>query len=371
MTELLTAAQMKAIEAAVIASGEVTGLELMERAGRGVVEAIFEEWPEFRATSHRAVVLCGPGGNGGDGFVVARLLKEWGWEVEVLFWGDSSKSPSDAKEARTRWEALGKTHDYGKGGVPHWAFEYQEFPSRSLNDGLFVDAAFGAGLSRDTAKVARFFERFMHQRAILDLDDARRGLVGHIERPWKVVAIDQPSFLCADSGKWLSTYTDDLRYKAIEEPLCADLTVSFHRARPVHYLGIGPHHCGKVRIADLGLGQAQSASLPRSLTLADEAIGVQKLPALHKYSHGHALILSGPSGRGGAARLAARGALRIGAGVVTVGCPHEAIPENAARLDAVMLVPVHDGEELAGVLSDDRINALCLGPGMGTAEREA
>ena len=77
MTELLTAAQMRSLEAAAIASGEVTGLELMERAGRGVVEAVFEEWPELRATSHRAVVLCWPGNNGGDGFVVARLLKDW------------------------------------------------------------------------------------------------------------------------------------------------------------------------------------------------------------------------------------------------------------------------------------------------------
>ena len=84
MTELLTAAQMRAIEQAAIESGEVTGLELMERAGRGVVEAIFEEWPELAKTPHRAVILCGPGNNGGDGFVVARLLKEWGWEVEVF-----------------------------------------------------------------------------------------------------------------------------------------------------------------------------------------------------------------------------------------------------------------------------------------------
>ncbi|MBC7141672.1 MAG: bifunctional ADP-dependent NAD(P)H-hydrate dehydratase/NAD(P)H-hydrate epimerase, partial [Rhodobacteraceae bacterium] len=88
MTELLTAAQMRAIEAAAIASGEVTGLELMERAGRGVVEAIWEEWPELKAGSFRAVVLCGPGNNGGDGFVVARLLKEWGWEVEVFLYGE-------------------------------------------------------------------------------------------------------------------------------------------------------------------------------------------------------------------------------------------------------------------------------------------
>ena len=91
----------------------------------------------------------------------------------------------------------------------------------------------------------------------------------------------------------------------------------------------------------------------------------------HKYSHGHALILSGPSGRGGAARLSARGALRIGAGVVTVGCLEGALAENAARLDAVMLRAVADGDALALVLEDRRINALCLGPGMGLGAREA
>ncbi len=89
---------MRAIEQAAIDSGEVTGLELMKRAGQGVVDAIFEEWPDLKKTSHRAVVLCGPGNNGGDGFVVARLLKEWGWEVEVFLYGDADKLPSDAKK---------------------------------------------------------------------------------------------------------------------------------------------------------------------------------------------------------------------------------------------------------------------------------
>ncbi|MCP5075059.1 MAG: bifunctional ADP-dependent NAD(P)H-hydrate dehydratase/NAD(P)H-hydrate epimerase, partial [Rhodobacteraceae bacterium] len=103
MTELLTAAQMRAIETAAIESGEVTGLELMERAGRGVVEAVFEEWPELAKTSHRAVVLCGPGNNGGDGFVVARLLHDWGWEVEVFLYGDAAKLPPDARVNYVRW----------------------------------------------------------------------------------------------------------------------------------------------------------------------------------------------------------------------------------------------------------------------------
>ena len=113
MTELLTAAQMRAIEQAAIASGEVTGLELMERAGRGVVEAILEWRPELAKTAHRAVVLCGPGNNGGDGFVVARLLKDRGWEVEVFLYGDEAKLPPDAAENARLWREMGSiTHFY-------------------------------------------------------------------------------------------------------------------------------------------------------------------------------------------------------------------------------------------------------------------
>ena len=106
MSEVLTAAQMKAIEAAAIASGEVTGLELMERAGAGVVAAVLEEWPEMALTPQRAVVLCGPGNNGGDGFVVARLLRERGWEVEVFLYGDPSRLPPDAALI-PRWRRSG------------------------------------------------------------------------------------------------------------------------------------------------------------------------------------------------------------------------------------------------------------------------
>ncbi len=105
MTELLTAAQMRAIEQAAIKSGEVTGLALMERAGRGVVDAIFEEWPELAKAPHRAVVLCGPGNNGGDGFVVARRLRDQGWEVELLLYGDPARLPPDARTNLLRWVA--------------------------------------------------------------------------------------------------------------------------------------------------------------------------------------------------------------------------------------------------------------------------
>src|SRR6056297_3072578 len=108
MAELLTAAEMRAIEKTAIESGEVTGLALMEQAGRGVVDAILEEWPEFANGPHRAVVLCGPGNNGGDGFVIARRLRDKGWSVEVFLFGDAGKLPPDARKNRDLWVAMGE-----------------------------------------------------------------------------------------------------------------------------------------------------------------------------------------------------------------------------------------------------------------------
>lgn len=359
MTELLTAAQMRAIEQAAIASGEVTGLELMERAGKGVVEAIFEEWPELAATSHRAVVLCGPGNNGGDGFVVARLLKEWGWEVEVFLYGDPERLPPDARVNYERWVGMGEVRAWPRSD------DSPRMPYDPWACSLIVDAVFGTGLTRpilfDEANVGSMLPEW-------DLREEPG-------RP-RIVAVDVPSGLCADSGQTL----------AESDALWADLTVTFHSAKVGHFLGQGEAQSGKIKVASIGIERARVPSPSgrlRQLLIQDvrpvefvEAPVAEKLDKVdgfgrqtHKYSHGHALILSGPSGRGGAARLAARGALRIGAGVVTVGCPPEAIPENAARLDAVMLRGVADGLALEEALADPRINALCVGPGLGLYAR--
>lgn len=362
MTELLTAAQMRAIEAAAIASGAVTGLELMERAGRGVVEAIFAEWPELRAGSFRAVVLCGPGNNGGDGFVVARLLREWGWEVEVFLYGDPARMPADARVNYERWVGMGEVGELAESaeefGEKLNAF-YQRIFERPAD--LVVDAFFGTGLRRSLPHV-------LVDIATDFLDD--RHSIG--PRSFVLVAVDVPSGLCADSGRILGGET------ALREDGSwvgsADLTVTFHRPKLGHVLAGGSRFCGKLVVADIGLTQGHTVEA--GYAVVEGAGSVFPVPSLgklfeHKYSHGHAFILSGPSGRGGAARLAARGALRIGAGVVTVGCPGAALVENAARLDAVMLRVVEDGAALGAVLEDQRIGVVCLGPGLGTGEREA
>ena len=134
MTELLTAAQMRALEQAAMAVGAVTGRDLMERAGRGAVDAIFAEWPDLAAAPHRAVVLCGPGNNGGDGFVVARLLHDWGWQVALYLYGDAEKLPPDARANHDRWRALGPV------------LPFASAPTAADAADLYVDALFGTGL---------------------------------------------------------------------------------------------------------------------------------------------------------------------------------------------------------------------------------
>lgn len=340
MTELLTAAQMRAIEAAAIATGKVTGLALMERAGRGVVEAIFEEWPELRAGSFRAVVLCGPGNNGGDGFVVARLLKERGWEVEVRLYGDPARLPPDAKTTHDRWCEIGAVDHFFDSRVDY-----------TFQADVLIDALFGTGLERPVHGLLGVFDS-IHEAQINLFAGPRSAGVD------RVVSVDIASGRCADSGRWLGPPD--------EAELQPDLTVTFHQPKVGHYLGEPP--CGTLTVASIGL----PGRLPESCV---HLVGRRSQDRLnkwgdHKYAHGHALILSGGPGRGGAARLAARGALRIGAGLVTLGCPPEALTENAARLDAVMLKPIADADAFGRVLEDQRISALCLGPGLGLGARE-
>lgn len=376
MTELLTAAQMRAIEQAAIESGEVTGLELMERAGRGVVEAVFEEWPQLADGPHRAVVLCGPGNNGGDGFVVARLLKERGWEVEVFLYGDPETLPPDARVNFERWEGMGETY-------------VLNFPELSQDDvdtftnaaysvsstELVVDALFGTGLARPITGL----------RSLLELNDLYATFSDMM--PVRTVAIDLPSGLCSDSGKVICNAADEgMPWTAFQ----ADLTVSFHALKMGHVLEPGPLWCGKPVVKSIGIkGSAEpEVEALRPLTAAgdfhavepDDVATLTDAPRLgrigkrgqdHKYSHGHALVLTGGAGKTGAARLAARGALRIGAGLVTLGVPPSALQEVACQVTALMMTPVADGDALAETLEDTRISALCLGPGLGLDHRAA
>jgi len=358
MTELLTAAQMRTIEQAAINSGEVTGLELMERAGIGVVEAILEEWPEMALTSQKAVVLCGPGNNGGDGFVVARILKQRGWDVEVFLYGEVGKLPPDAKANAERWLEMGEV-----GPLENSSFDTR-VETEPFAD-ILIDAILGSGLSRG------FFELGNIQD---DLNYFRCSWATYPNLP-KVVSIDVPSGLSSDNG----TYPGFEKENPLDSCILANLTVTFHRPYVGHFLSVGSASCGKLCVKSIGLKQSIKINEIKTSVSLVPSVEAGFFPAMyrvrdkhslaHKYAHGHALILSGPSARTGAARLAARGALRIGAGLVTIGAGSAAMPEHAAQLTSIMLSEVPDADALREKLQDKRINALCLGPGLGLDER--
>ncbi|WP_170157829.1 NAD(P)H-hydrate epimerase [Litoreibacter meonggei] len=219
-SETITSDEMRALEQAAIASGRVTGLELMERAGRGVVEAIFEEWPSLAEGERRAVVLCGPGNNGGDGFVVARLLSEAGWVVAVFMFGNSETLPPDARSNFERWVTVGDVAD----------IELASQVDYAACD-LVVDALFGIGLTRPiTTPVLR------------DLFKT----ISLAEKPARV-AVDVPSGVDSDSGLPPEGGS----------ALRADLMVTFHAYKPCH-------------LQDAGAGLARApAALARHVVVKD------------------------------------------------------------------------------------------------------
>lgn len=326
--ELVTVAQMRAIESAAIASGAVSGLNLMTLAGRAAAGQVRLRWPK----AGRALVLCGPGANGGDGYVVARSLAEAGWSVDVL--GAAPRAGSDAAAARARWPGA-------VGPLTVAAMRARPAPD------LVVDAILGTGLSRPPGG------------EIL-------ALLRHLQGGPPIMAIDGPSGLCLDSGQVPGGHADDLPRAA--------LTVTFHAAKPGHLLGLGPRLCGRLVVADIGLGAPLGAGGsglvsigPRPGMAATEGPWLRKQTVAdgHKFSHGVALVVAGPPGSGGAARLGARAALRTGAGLVILAPPAAALPEHAGPPDALMRRTLDDAEALADMLSDRRPMALCLGPGCG------
>lgn len=325
--ELLGVAEMGEADRRTIAGG-VPGIELMEAAGRAVADAARRE--HAAAGGGRIVVLCGPGNNGGDGFVAARLLAAQGRDVALHLLGAASRLRGDAALAAKRWTGA-------VGAAAHADLD---------GASVVVDALFGAGLDRDLDGPAR---------ALVERVNAWRAATGG-----RVVAVDVPSGLDGDTGQ--------ARGAAIE----ADATVTFFRLKPGHLLLPGRMLCGRVERADIGIPASVLADLRPATFLNAPRLWRASLPAPsalgHKYSRGHALVLSGPMHRTGAARLAARGALRGGAGLVTIASPRDALAVNAAHLTAIMLAPCDGAAELSGLLQDRRFNAVVLGPGGGVGQ---
>ena len=227
MTDVLTAAQMRKLEGAAIESGAVTGLELMERAGTGLVKAMFEEWPDFASGSHRALVLCGPGNNGGDVFVVARLLTEAGWTVEVFLLGNPDHLPPDARKNYERWCSIGGISSLTEA---HLMAALERLAADPPNLVPVIDALFGIG-----------------QRAPLD---SVVGPVNAMIDAWfdgqagdsapLFISVDIPTGYDADTGEALAG-----------RPLPSELAVTFHRPKSIHKM---PHFLDtRCAVVDIGL----------------------------------------------------------------------------------------------------------------------
>jgi NAD(P)H-hydrate epimerase len=316
---LLTVAEMGEADRRTIAAG-TPGIVLMEAAGAAVADAVAARW-----TPRPVVVLAGPGNNGGDGFVAARLLAERGWPVRVALLGAREALAGDAALAAARWTDP---------VVPL-------APACLDGAGLVIDAVFGAGLSRPVAGIAA---------ETLARADGGRAIA-------PVVAVDVPSGVHGDTGAVLGM-----------APRAA-LTVTFFRRKPGHLLLPGRALAGEIVVADIGIPEAVlDAIVPCHAANGPALWGARfPWPAVdgHKYSRGHAVAVSGGISHTGACRLAARAALRVGAGLVTVASPPAALLVNAAQLTAVMVRPVDGADGLAALLADRRLNAVLLGPGGG------
>lgn len=318
MLELLTSQEMGMADRAAISRG-ISGIELMENAGRAVLDCLDQVFPQ----SGRVLVVCGGGNNAGDGFVLARLLAERGQPVQLFLLVDPDTLRGDAKMA---YERL----------TPQIVSRSQ--PEFTAFD-LVVDAIFGAGLDRPV------------EGHFADAIDAINGS----GKP--VLAIDLPSGIEGSGGTVMG--------KAVK----ANASITFFRLKPGHLLLPGRTHCGNVHLAQIGIPQDVLEDLPGvRITRNCEALWQQHFPYpkadSHKYHRGHVLVMSGPFAATGAARLAAGAALRAGAGLVTMASPKEAMAENAAHLTAVMLREVGSASELQAIVGDPRFNCVALGPGM-------
>jgi ADP-dependent NAD(P)H-hydrate dehydratase / NAD(P)H-hydrate epimerase len=318
MIELLSTTEMAEADRLAVAAG-VPSLDLMERAGAAVAETA----GAMVGIGARILVLAGPGNNGGDGFVAARRLAEQGYHVRLALLGDRRALKGDAAHMAARWHGT-----------------CEPVAAAAIRDcDLIIDGLFGAGLSRAIAGPAADAVAAVNASGVA------------------VLAIDVPSGLDGTTGAPTGPVVTATR------------SVTFFRRKPGHLLLPGRGLCGDVRLVDIGipdnvLGQIAPRTFANHPNMWDAAWPALR-PDTHKYTRGHVVAVSGPAVSTGAARLGALGALRIGAGLVTVASPRASFPVNAAHLTAIMVTPFDVPEGLAGVLADRRRNAVLIGPGCG------
>ncbi|HSV23589.1 MAG TPA: NAD(P)H-hydrate dehydratase [Xanthobacteraceae bacterium] len=317
MFELLTNAEMSEADRRTIASG-ICGRTLMENAGAAVASAVSARHPP----GSKVAIVAGTGNNGGDGFVAAHELRQAGYRAAVHLVGRRDAIKGDAAEAARQWDGPLAT------GTPDFAGAH-----------VIIDALFGAGLDRPVAGEAL--------AAIAAVNGA--GV--------PVIAVDLPSGINGTTGAVLG------------DAVNAHRTITFFRKKPGHVLLPGRNHCGEVQVAQIGIPADVLAHIRPAACENSPALWAGRFPIPasegHKYSRGHAVVVSGGRVRTGAARLAALAALRGGAGLVTLATPRGALDVNAATCLAVMVRPIDTATEFETMLADHRFNAVAIGPGAG------
>ncbi len=325
MNELLTSAEMAEADRRAVSLG-IPSLTLMENAGR----AVADEAEKMVQPGARIAVLCGPGNNGGDGFVAARLLKERGYGVQVACLVPIASLKGDAAGMAGKWDGV-----------------VEPMTPSVLTDARFIiDALFGAGLAREVVGDAA---------KVIDAINCRND---HIA----VLSVDVPSGIGGNSGQ--------VHGVAVR----ATRTVTFFRRKPGHVLYPGRAFCGAIVVCDIGIPSTVLRSIDPKTSI-NKRLWLPGFPELgpeaHKYKRGHVVVISGPALSSGAARLGARGALRIGAGLVTLIGNSAASTINAAHTNAVMVRRVEGEDELRAFLKDERRNAVLIGPGASVGEETA
>lgn len=322
---LYSAAQVRELDRRAIEELGIPGYSLMQRAAAASFQLLRERWPDAR----RVAILCGPGNNGGDGYEIARLARATGWDVSLAQVGTEADR-GDAVQARAAWIAEG-------GKAPAFASGFADTPLRAAD--VIVDAIFGIGITREVGGIARAAIESINRHG------PQQG----------VLAIDLPSGLDADTGR--------VQGVAVR----ADLSISFIGRKLGLYVGEGPDYAGERRFADLDLPAGLTESSPALADLLDPSELRETLPSRvrtsHKGRHGHVLLVGGDTGMAGAILLAARGALRAGAGLVSVATRAAHASLLAVAQAEVMFRAVESADQLDPLLA--RCSVVAVGPGLG------
>ncbi|MEZ5756998.1 MAG: NAD(P)H-hydrate dehydratase [Emcibacteraceae bacterium] len=319
---ILTTAQMSQADQFAIAElGKQGrgGADLMEAAGLSVTREILKN-----SSGNKALILCGPGNNGGDGFVIARHLLDAGWKVTVALLGSVESLQGDAYYMAKLWN--GEILPLNE--------------ARFTDQDVIVDAIFGTGLSRELSDKVR---------ETVDKANLANALK---------IAVDIPSGIKGDTGEILGS------------AIRADFTVTFCRMKPAHLLFPSKKYCGKIIIADIGISDRIVQQVEPGIFINSPECWIDKMPDfeldIHKYNKGHAIVVSGDLTHTGASRLAAMAALRSGAGLVSVSSPDDALMAHASHLTSVM---IRRREEITTDLKDHRLNTWCIGPAAGITKQ--